>query len=140
MSPNNHVRPKSVTLLALGVLSIALFNLLGLLQIVQNESSLRSYFPFTLEWLGLLRLFWACTGIALAWGFFFGRTWAFSALRPAVIAYLVWYWLERYLFFTQAGRGDNIVFLAVVSLLVVIVVFWILSAWRVKKFFGVINE
>ncbi|MCU0488949.1 MAG: hypothetical protein MUE67_08365, partial [Anaerolineales bacterium] len=60
--------------------------------------------------------------------------------RPAVIAYLVSYWLERYLFFTQAGRGDNNVFLAVVSLLVVLVVFWILSAWRVKHFFGVINE
>ncbi len=136
----NHVRPKSVTLLALGVLSIAVFNLLGLLQIVQNESLLRSYFPFALEWLGLLRLFWASTGLGLAVGFFFGRTWALTVFRPAVIAYLVCYWLERYLFFTQAGRGDNNVFLAVVSLLVVLVVFWILSAWRVKHFFGVINE
>ena len=140
MPPNNHVRPKSVTLLALGVLSIALFNLLGLIQIVQNESFLRSYVSFALEWLGLLRLFWSCTGLGLAWGFYFRRTWAFMALRPAVIAYLVWYWLERYLFFTQAGRGDNVVFLAVVSLLVVVVVFWILSAWRVRYFFGVINE
>ncbi len=140
MSPKKKVRPWSVTLLALGVLSIAIFNLLGLLQIVQNESFLSSYFSFALVWLGLLRLFWGFTGLGLAAGLFFGRTWAFTAIRLAVIVYLVFYWLERFFFFTQAGRGENSVFLAVVSLLVLASVFWILSFWKVKLYFGVINE
>lgn len=92
-------RPKLVTLLSLGVLTLATihwvrfalaFQLPALPLTVPNW-----YIPFT----GAV---WGATGLGIAIALFTGRKWAIAATFGWSVIYALWYWADRLLFV----RGD----------------------------------
>ena len=60
--------------------------------------------------------------------------------RLAVLAYLLYYWLDRLLIENQVGRQSNLPFATGATLAVLVIVFWLLSLRKVKAFFGETHE
>lgn len=90
-------RPRRVTLLALGVLSIALFNLL------RFSAALRQW-AFLAEQEGVSPLYiaasgavWAASGGALFWGLWRCQRWVLWPARLFVLAYALYAWADRLL-------------------------------------------
>jgi hypothetical protein len=133
-------RPASVTILALGVLSLALFNLLGLVQILSNWDFLKNLLPFTPAVLGLFRLSWGVAGLVISWGLWTGRNWAPNATRLTGLIYAANIWLYRLFLYAPAVKGSNNLFVAFVILSILILIFWALARKQAKQFFGVQHE
>ena len=141
LQENSHKkRPESVTLLAFGVLSLALFNLIGLVQILVTWDFLVTLLPFPPTMLGGFRLIWGIVGLTLTWSLWTGRSWAPNLTRLVSLLYAVYIWLDRVFFHSPAAKTSNDAFVYVVTLLSLIFVFWVLSRKQAKLFFGVSNE
>ncbi|HEX7974228.1 MAG TPA: hypothetical protein VF498_07455 [Anaerolineales bacterium] len=135
--PKRHVtRPFRVTLLALGVLSIAALHLLRLGQAVQEWIFLSGLLPISPLYLALSGLAWGLVGLALASGLWLGKHWAPRLTRLAVPAYGLYYWLDRLLLVNPVVWRTNLPFTAAATLALLVVIFWILSGRKVKAFFG----
>ncbi len=133
-------RPESVTLLALGVLSLALFSLIGLGQILSTWDFLADLLPFPLAVLGTFRLLWGGVGLIVAWSLLTGQSWAPKLTRLVSVLYVGFLWLDRLYLFNPAAKTSNVAFVAVATLLLLIFVFWVLSRQQAKIFFGVTHE
>ncbi len=98
-------RPRSVTLLALSVLCIAAFNVLGLISGVRRYTVL-SRLPLSLPpavEIGSSAV-WAVVFGVLAFGLWRLRSWARWGTLAAVTIYLAQFWIERLVF----GQSDYI--------------------------------
>lgn len=134
---DQHVpRPFRVTLLALGVLSIAVLNLFRLVQTIQEWSFLSGLLTIPPLYLALSGLGWGLVGLVLAGGLWLGRPWAPRLTRLASLAYCLYYWLDRLLLVNPAIWRTNLPFTAGATLILLIIVLWILSVRKVKAFFG----
>jgi uncharacterized membrane protein YuzA (DUF378 family) len=98
-------RPRSVTLLALLVLSIAAFNTLGLVSGI-TRYTLLSHLPLSLPPAVpiISSIFWAAAFGLLAYGLWRLKQWARRGTPLAVALYLAQFWFERLLF----GQSDYI--------------------------------
>lgn len=133
-------RPFRVTLLALGVLSIAVFHWVAFIQCIHEWDILVELLPFTPAITAGINFFWGTAGIFLTWGLFSGQSWTPKLLRICTLAYLVLLWTIRMLLFSNEGRGENTPFVAVLSVLSVAYIFWVLYSRKVKIYFGEIHE
>jgi len=131
-----HHRPSGVTLLIWGVLSIAVFNLVGFAQINIDRDMLSSLLPFPPFLLGSIKLFWAITGLILAWGLYKPDSWAPRATYWVSIGYSIYFWVNRLLLFSPSGKGSNTVFLLTLNGLALIFIFWILRTKGSRMYFG----
>ena len=129
-------RPFSVTLLALGVLTLGGLNLVRFIQSILHWGFLSRLLPFSPLYVALSGLIWAIAGFALAWGLWRGRIWAPQASRWATLVYLLYTWLNRLLYANPASRNTDLPFIAVLNLLLVAFIFWVLSRRKAKDFFG----
>jgi hypothetical protein len=130
-------RDRSVTLLALGVLTFAGISLLRLYQVLVQWGFLAEILPFSPLYLALTGLVWGLVGLVLGWGLLRGRTWAPGFTRLVALAFLIYFWLDRLLL---ARQTTNWPFAAVMSLLVLALVFWTLSRRKARIFFGEWHE
>ena len=136
------LRPWSVTLLALGVLTNAGLNTARLALAFTQWSfiySLQGIPPLYLVFSGLV---WAVTAWLLAWGLWIGAGWAARAARIFVTAFLLFFWFERLFLFeqNQLSWPENGFFLLLVTIAVLVFVFWSTANTKAKRFFGEINE
>jgi hypothetical protein len=129
-------RPLGVTLLALGVLSIASLNLLRLVDAVRLWEFLSKLLPISPLYLALTGLIAGGAGLILAWGLWKGRGWAPRFTRLASLAYMIYYWLDRLLLSNADSRRSNLPFSIGATLVLLALVFWILSRPKAKAFFG----
>ncbi len=124
-------RPRSVTLLALLVLCIAAFNVLGLVSGVRRYTVL-SRLPLSLPPAVpiISAAVWAAAFGLLAFGLWRLKRWARWGTLAAVTLYLAQFWLERLLF----GQSDYIRITTwfYVGLDTVILVLVWASLWRPK--------
>ncbi len=138
-------RPASVTLLALGVLTIASLNLVRFYLAISQWNFLAGLPSESPLYLVSTALIWNVTGWPLAWGLWRGKTWAPARCRSFSIAYGAYFWLERAFLFGKP-RGDFSLpslaslpgyglFSAVMTVLILAFVFWTLSRKRVKSYF-----
>lgn len=133
-------RPGSVTLLALGVLTIAGFNLVRFIQGLGQWQYLASVLTIPPVYIVMSGLFWALLGLVLAAGLWTGARWAPKFTRLAVLAYIIYFWFDRLLLTDLEGRGVNDVFLAGVCVVLCGWMIWVLSRHKVNIFFGANHE
>ncbi len=143
----NPRRPFSVTLLALGVLTIASLNLVRFVQAVRQWSFLASLPSEPPLYLVLTALIWIATGVPLVWGLWKGKAWAPARCRAFTVAYAAYFWLERLFLFGRPRGGFSLpslaslpgggLFSALATLVLLLFVFWALRRAGAKKYFGV---
>jgi hypothetical protein len=117
-------RPSSVTLLALLVLLLSVFNLLGAISAAQRYTVL-SQLPLSLPaaYLLLKSLVWAVVFAALAVGLWRLREWARRGTLAAASLYVALGWAERLLFAQSDYARTSLPFFLVFQSL------WLLWVW-----------
>ncbi len=136
--PNNHPRPsrpRSVTLLALGVLSITGLSLARFVGSLRQWDFLIEILPFSPLYPALTGLFWSLVGLPLAWGLWRGAVWSPILAKLAVPCYTFYDWFDRLVMASPAARM-NWPFILGLNLLVLAYTFWTLSRPSSKAFFG----
>ena len=143
-------RPRSVTLLALGVLSIAVLG------------SLRAYlavrdWQFLANWPGVSPLFLMVTGLAFAilgvvvfWALWWRNIWALRLTWAASLTFALIYWLDQ-IFVAEHPPYDptgaaqpflpsNWLFAASVTAILLLYTAWVVHRADVKAYYGDMNE
>jgi hypothetical protein len=132
-------RPFSVTLLAVGVLTIAGIHLIRLLQAIQNWGFLAELPGVSPLYLALTGLFWAAAGFPLGLALLLGLPAAPAAARLMAAVYTIYYWSNRLFAAYRAGSfqtpGFAWGFAAILTVLSLVLVFWILSRPKAQAFF-----
>lgn len=93
-----------------------------------------------MAYLALSGLLWGLIGCGLLWGLWRRRAWTPWALRLAVLAYALYYWLDR-LWLAEAGpQNANRPFALFMTGVVLAWIFASFSLARVRAYFGVEDE
>jgi hypothetical protein len=126
-------------MLALGVLIFSGLHLLRFARAVALWGFLAELLPISPLYLALSGLVWGLAGLILTCGLWQGRRWASRATLPAVLAYSLYYWLDRMILFPQGG-SLNWPFDTALNIILLIVIAWILSRRNSKVYFGEMND
>ena len=137
--PIKKFRPFSVTLLAFGVLTIAIVNSIRFVLTLAQWEFLNEILPISPLYLALSGFIWSLVWLSLVWGLWRGYKWAPHFTLLATLAYTLYYWLDRLLLTTNYG-GQNWPFIIVFNIMLIIITYWILSRRKAKAFFGEIHE
>lgn len=129
-------RPITVTIYALLVLIIAVYNLIRFWSALQHWETLSrlGIQPGPL-YIALTGLIWAISGFWLAWMIWTDRPGVKIAIIVAASSYLVYYWLDR-LFFQNHIPQKNTPFVAGVAILVVFYTIFTLLLPSNQEFFS----
>lgn len=128
-------RPSTVTLLALGGLSIGGINLLRFVEAVRQWRFLETLLGVHPLYLAASGLVWGTVWIVLTGGLWEGRRWAPLATRLAALAYSLYYWTDR-LLLSAGGLRTNWPFSAGLNLLLLMAVFLVFQGRRERAFFA----
>ncbi len=137
--PSRRRRPLSVTLLALGVLSIASVNLLRFWNALQQWDFLVVLLPISPLYLVASGFVWGLTGLILFYGLWRGRRWAPRLSVVVALFYTCYYWLDR-LLVSSRGFSANWFFVGMVNLVLLSMILWVTTRPKAKAFFGVIHD
>ena len=88
-------RPLRVTLLAVGVLTIASLYLLRLVVAVRQWQFLSGLKDVSPVYLALTGLIWASVGLPLFWGLWRGHAWAARFAPGFMLVFALYYWLDH---------------------------------------------
>jgi hypothetical protein len=133
-------RPFLVTLptaLVLIMTSANLMRFAGSLSQWEFLSTLPRMSPVYLAVSGLI---WTLVGLPLMWGLWRGHPQAPKATRIIALAYTAYYWLDRALLQSDPPNRSNWVFMAGLTILLLVAVFWTFSRPAAKAFFGEIHD
>ena len=133
-------RPASVTILALLVFFLSTSKLVRLIISIQGFGFYNQILPFDPLYLIFSGIVWTVIGFPLAFGLWFGISWAPRYSMVASVAYSIYYWFEYFLLVHAQKTATNLVFMIVLNIFAIIWVFWIFSRAQVNSFFGVNNE
>ena len=128
-----HSRPTTVTLLALGGLSIGGLNLLRFGEAIRQWRFLETLLPVSPLYLAASGLIWGIVWVALFLGLWGGRRWALPGAVLAALAYSLYYWADRLL--SAGGPGINWPFSAGLNLILLLFVFLVPFGRRERDFF-----
>jgi K+-sensing histidine kinase KdpD len=132
-------RPFSVTLLAIGVLIFAGINLIRLVASLQQREFLAGLLPVSPLYFSISGLIWLVVASILAAGLWLGRRWAVRATLVGILAYSLYYWLDRLLLAAEKP-GYNWLFSVVINLSLLGIVYWVLNNRKAKIFFGELDD
>lgn len=88
-------RPWSVTLLALGVLSITVINLIRFVLSIRYWSFLSARAGISPFYLTLTGFIWSATGLVLFWGLWKAKIWAPRLMQAMALTYALYFWLDH---------------------------------------------
>jgi len=133
-------RPFSVTLLAIGVLTLALAGLVRLGQAITLWDFLTSL-DISPIYLAITGLLVGIAGLLAAWGLWWGLPWTPRFCIGYLLALFSFYWIDR-LFLTQSLIGKvNTPFAMGVTVLVIGFMVWVFRREKSRKFFiGDLND
>jgi hypothetical protein len=143
-------RPGSVTILALGVLIIAVLNFARLVLSI-------TYWDFLVSWPGvpalymiLTGLIWTITGSLLLWGLWRAKNWAPKLMQAVALTYALYYWLDHVLLVDHPISGAigaqrallpvNWQFAAGATVVCLAYTAWMLRRPKVKAYFGLVDS
>lgn len=131
-------RPFSVTLLAIGVLTIAGIHLIRLFQTIQNWDFLAELPGVPPLYLALTGLAWAVVGFPLGILLWRGEPPALPTVRFMTAVYILYDWFNR--LFTAYRSGNLAIgyawgFSALITVILLVWVYWTISRPRVKAYF-----
>ncbi len=138
--PVNHrskpKRPRSVTILALGVLIITVFFWARVYQAIVLRSLIETLAPnVSLAYIVLTGLIFGVAGLPISWGLWTGKPWAASAGQQFFFALAAYYWLDRiFIVVSDAVRG-NWPFALGTTIITLVWVTWIFSSRPTLEFF-----
>ncbi len=132
-------RPCSVTLLTLGVLTIATINIIRFLFSLFQWEFLNEILPVSPAYLAVSGLVWSLVLLTQAWGLWRGYSWAPRLTLVTSLAYTLYYWLDR-LYLTTNYGGQNWPFVLVFNIILLASIYWILSGRKTRAFFGELYE
>jgi hypothetical protein len=150
VNPTPSARPLSVTLLAIGVLSITILGALRAYLAIRD-------WRFLASWPGVSPLYLAVTGALVAfigalvfYGLASRKKWALKLTQAAVLTFALGYWLDQIFvadhpFSDPSGSATaflpvNWPFAAVVTFLILLYTGWLVRNPKVKAYFGDENE
>ncbi len=132
-------RPFSVTLVILGVLTIAGINIIRLVQTVLQWDFLLQLPGVSPFYMAASGLFWSLVGLMMVVFLWRGMRITYSLFPPAAVLYIIYAWLDSSLVGGQldlAYNSNTWPFKAGLSLLVLVFLFWTFSRSSVKSYFG----
>jgi len=143
-------RPASVTILALGVLIIAVLNLTRCGLALRYWDYLDALTNVSPLYLALSGLVWGLVGLPQAWGLLRGKLWAPPLMRAVALTYAMYYWLDQVFLQDHPIAGaeggarlllpGNWPFSAGLTFLLLAYTVWTLQRRAAKEFFGEIND
>lgn len=141
----NRSRPRRVTYLALGVLTIAGLSAVRLILALRQWTFLGSLPGVSPLYIMSTGLVWTLVAGLLVWGLWRGCSWAPRYSQVAALAYSSYFWAERLFLFDRTPGSwihlpDNAPFILVANLLLLIFTFWSTSGAKPDLFFGVTHE
>jgi glycosyltransferase involved in cell wall biosynthesis len=143
-SSSRSKRPLGVTLLASGVLSLAVLFSARLGFALQRWDVIGETSSVPPAYIALTGVLGSSCGWILTWGLWRGAGWAARLARRMVWAYLGYVWLETLVISLVTGQASNELrawlFQLGLSILLVLCVYLALSTYQAKLFFGEINE
>jgi hypothetical protein len=130
-------RPFLVTLLVVLVLLFTIVSWFGFFEALQLRQFLQQL-PLSVSPLYLLlrRAFWGLVGPALIWGLWFGYRWAWFAGQIVVLAYALFYWLDRLFLATSDVLASRLPFEAGLTIGLVLFCFGVLWLPASRRYFG----
>lgn len=141
--PPRPKRPYSVTLLALGVLSIAGWGLLRVLMALWQWQFLTELPGISPLYIALSGVAWGIASPPLFWGLWRGLPWA-PRLAPAVVlTYAIYYWLDVVFLMDHLSGGNlpkNWLFAIALTALLLGYTVWALKRPAAKTYFGVTSQ
>lgn len=128
-------RPRSVTLLAVGVLIITGLSLARFSGSLRQWDFLEETLPFSPLYPALSGLFWTLVGISQVLGLWRGAPWAPKLAKIALPAYILYDWFDRLVMASPTAR-ISWPFLLVLNLAILVYTYWSLSRPASRAFFG----
>jgi hypothetical protein len=142
--------PRSVTLLALGVLIITVINLIRLVLSIRYWSFLNSRLGISPLYLALTGLIWTIAGSLLIWGLWRAKNWAPKLMQAVALTYTLYYWLDLIFVKDHLVSGEsgaisallpiNWQFSAGVTVVCLGYMVWTLGRSKVKAYFGLVKS
>jgi hypothetical protein len=134
-------RPRSVTLLAVGVLILAGYFFLRAVLAASQWELLLEYFPASTipGYLVMTGVLWGCAYLVLGWGLVRGRRWAPRLFRILAAVFAVYWSLDSLLLAADPAVRSAGLFRITVTILLLVVTFWALSRPAAKIYFGELN-
>jgi hypothetical protein len=132
-----------VTLITLGVLTIACLNLLRLALSLREWGFLSTVESISPLYQALTGLIWSTTGFLLFWGLWRRKRWAPKAAGWWSLLYALYYCLDRFVLTAWLKSGQppsNLAFTLGLTLVILAFVFWNLSRPKIKTLFGETHE
>ena len=144
-------KPRSVTFLTIGVLTIAVFYAVRIGLAVLRWKELVQFPGISPGFIAGVSLFWAAAALGLWWGLHRRKTWAPRYTRLAAVVFSGYAWLERMIAAGLTDNGFSVLqlvdtvpvnwpFMLSITFVGILLVFWILSREHVKEIFGDIHE
>lgn len=133
-------RPFFVTLLTVVVLIIASTHLVRFIEALSEWDFLSSLPRVSPVYLAATGLLWTLVGLPLIWGLWRGHAQARKAIRILTPAYTSYYWLDRTLVKSAVGSPANWPFALGLTIILLILIYWVLSTSRSRSFFGEIDD
>jgi hypothetical protein len=134
-------RPFSVTLLAIGVLTLAAAGLVRTRQAIAFWDDLTSLsLSISPLYMAATGLIFGLAGLPIGLGIWRGRPWAPRFTAGYVILVFIYFWLDRF-FFVQSEIGQvNTLFAIGITIFILLCMFWILSRQQAKCFFRIYSN
>jgi hypothetical protein len=146
VEPPHASRPRSVTILAFGVLIISIFNLIRLILSIANWDFLVSWPGVPALYMVMTGLIWTLAGSTLLWGLWRAKNWAPRLMKAELLTYVLYYWLDHVFLVGHPARGVvgarqallpvNWRFAAGMTVVCMVYTVWTLSRPKVQAYFG----
>lgn len=133
-------RPFAVTMLSFLVLIITIVHLLRFVYAIswwRFLTSLQGNLPLLIVTSGFIG---TLLGTALFWGLWIGHSRARLAAKILIPLYLGWEWIEQLLSVQRGNQFENWLFMAAISLVMIIFTYWTLATSSAKSYFGELHE
>ena len=134
-------RPKTVTWLAIGVLTLATLYLTRFVEIVQTWDYLQTLpISVSVPYLAIIALIWSVIGVVLFFGLWKGKIWASANIKIISVLFAIYYWVDQMLLGVDPNRNVSNPFKIILTFAMLAAIFWILSRAQIRIFFGELNE